>query len=177
MGPSVKRVLLLCLMVAGALIVPSAKADSFTITFTANDYPGFSGSGVFTGNQTAPGVYDITSVLSGSVTDPSGSSAITGLSDYFGSDNTLLYPNGGTYFTVNGLSFSLANGDDVNLYVDPVFGFIALGGSPSDGPFPEAVSVTVVPDVAPVPEPSTLTLLGAPAILGMAGSLRRRFRA
>jgi hypothetical protein len=166
-------------MVAAALTVPSAKADVFSISFDGGSL-GYSGTGLFVGSETTPGVFDLTSVLSGSVTDPGfGTSAIVGLSDYAGGDNVLYYPNGGQYFDGNGLSFTLANGVDINLWDDvegPLVFQNALQSNPN-GDIPEFVTESVMPSVAPVPEPSSLTLLGVPAVLGIAGFVRRRFRA
>ena len=90
-----KKVLLLCVMAAAVLSVQSAKAEDFTISFDGGSL-GYSGSGVFVGTyNSSEGGYDISSVLSGWVTDPSfGTSAIVGLSSYLGADQILFYPGG-----------------------------------------------------------------------------------
>lgn len=172
-----KSALLLCALMAAALTVQPAKADTFSISFDGGSL-GYSGSGIFTGSETSPGVFNITSVLSGSVTDPGfGSSNIVSLSGYGGSDNVLSYPNGGQYFDDSGLAFTLANGVSINLYSDIEGSFIfneALETNP-DGDIPEFVTETVTP-VAPTPEPSTFVLVGT-SVLGAAGLFRRRFLA
>src|SRR5438067_2037621 len=116
-GFSMKPALVLSALIAVALAVSPAKADTFTVSFNG-DPLGYSGSGNFVGTLTSLGVYQITSVLAGgSVTDPGfGSSNIVALSTYSGADNLLLYPNGGNYFDANGLAFSLANGVKINLF-------------------------------------------------------------
>ena len=166
-----KKVLLLCTIVAAALSVQSAKADEFTISFDGGSL-GYSGSGVFVGTfNGSEGGYDISSVLSGSVTDPGfGTSDITGLSTYAGADQILFYP-GGPFFDLNGLSFALANGVDINLY-DIVIGpgdFIdsALQSNPG-GDIPEQATFSVV-----TPEPNSFILFGT-AALGLAGLVLRR---
>jgi PEP-CTERM motif len=169
-----KRVLFLCALVAAALTVQSAKADDFTISFTG----AVTGSGVFVGTETSPGVYDITGVLSGSVTDPVlGASNIVSTSDYFGSDNTLFFPDPGTGFLdINGLSFVLANGVDLNLFqsVDAVDGTTVLSGGVENDALIEIDTLTVSPFTPPVPEPSSIVFLGTAALLGAADFLRRR---
>jgi PEP-CTERM motif len=177
---SMKRVLLLCLMVAAALMVKPAKADDFTITFDGGPL-GFSGSGVFVGTLSSPGVFDITGVLSGSVTSPDfavpgSSSNIVATSGYDGSDNLLLFPNGGVYFDLDGLSFTLANGVNINLFEVDGLGGGAIESNPA-GDIPEFATFTVTPTAAPsaVPEPSSFVLMGT-SVVAAAGALRRRRR-
>ena len=166
-----KKVLLLCVMAAAVLSVQSAKAEDFTISFDGGSL-GYSGSGVFVGTyNSSEGGYDISSVLSGSVTDPGfGTSAIVGLSSYLGADQILFYP-GGPFFDSNGLSFALANSIDINLYdtfVDPYYLDSALQSNP-DGDIPELATFSA----APTPEPNSFILFGT-AALGLAGLLLRR---
>jgi hypothetical protein len=166
--------------------IQPAHADVFSFTFLGGIY---SGTGYFYGTETSPHVYDITAVYDGSVTAFGlGTSDISGIVDtngFEGNDNTLYYPAGGDYFDNDGISFSLDNGDDVNLYTTqygPFFVDDALGGSPSGPDVPEVVLDIVHLDrdgplpPASTPEPGSLALLGT-AILGGAGALRRRFRA
>jgi hypothetical protein len=176
-----KRALLICALATAALAVPSAKADDFTISFDGGSL-GYSGSGIFTGTNLGGGVYDLTGVLSGSVTDPGfGTSSIVSTSFAYGSDNNLFFPDPGTgYFDENGLSFTLANGVNVNLFDEIVGGTLFLDALESNpaGDVSEFVTETVTPytPVAATPEPSSLTLLGSSALLGI-GYLRRRFLA
>jgi hypothetical protein len=176
------RALLFCTLVAAALTIQSAKADDFTIAFDGGPL-GYSGSGVFVGTETSTGVYDITGVLSGSVTDPGfGTSNIVSVSTALGSDNMLFFPDPGTgFFDGNGLSFTLANGIDVNLWdFSPDSGITYLDASIDDDPnggVPQFVTDTVTPFTPlppPVPEPSSIVFMGTAALLGAADFLRRR---
>jgi len=171
-----KRALLICALATAALAVPSAKADDFTISFDGGPL-GYSGSGVFTGTNIGGGVFDITGVLSGSVTDPGfGTSSIASTSLALGADNELFYPEPGTgYFDTNGLSFALDNGVDVNLFNVIIGGTLFLDSVETSGTA-EFVTETVTPytPAAVTPEPSSLALLGTSTALGL-GFLRRRF--
>jgi hypothetical protein len=175
-----KRALLFCAVVAAALTVQSAKADDFTISFDGGPL-GYSGSGVFVGTETGPGVFDITGVLSGSVTDPGfGTSNIASVSAALGSDNTLFFPDPGTgFFDGDGLSFTLANGIDVNLF-DFTAGSTIFASAVDDDPsggVSEFVTDTVTPFTPPpsaVPEPGSIVFLGTSAVLGAADFFRRR---
>ena len=168
-----KRVLVLFVFAMAALIGKTAKADTFQITFTSNSF-GLNGSGLFTGTLSSTGVYNITGVVSGSATDVAfgGSpSAITGLSNAYGSDNLLFYPNGGAYFDENGLSFTLANGVTINLF-DAVDGIPSLLGYIESNPSGDIFEGANI-NVAPTPEPGTLVLVGSGTLMA-AGAFRRR---
>lgn len=180
-----KSALLLCAFMAAALTVQPAKADTFSISFDGGSL-GYSGSGIFVGSESSPGIFSITDVLSGSVTFPGlgssnfDSSNIVSLSDYGFSDNLLYYPGGAPFFDNSGLAFTLDNGVSINLFSDIEGSFVfndALMSNP-DGDIPEFVTESVTP-VAPsavTPEPSTFVLVGS-SILGAAGLFRRRFLA
>jgi PEP-CTERM motif len=168
-----------------ALPASSAFADTFDFSFNGLD---FSGSGVFTATPDGGDIYQITGV-----TGEVDGSSITGLvANYpkgFGvvaNDNLLIDPGAGffgnQYFDDGGVSFSLADGLDVNLR--DVFGFedamigagvynlneldsvdisqVSGGGSPNGDPAP-----------SPTPEPASLLLLGT-GVMGVAGAIRRK---
>ncbi len=149
------------------MILPSAKAETLDISFSGGPL-GYSGSGAFSATNNG-GVYTVTGVVSGIVTDPYfGSSAIVSLSNYAGPDN-LVNPSA-PYFDVNGLSFALANGVSINLFFDG-FNDAALQSN-VNGDVEELVTDSV--SVAATPEPSSFVLLGSAALLGMGEVARRR---
>jgi hypothetical protein len=166
------------------LCAQSSKADTFSFTFTG--IPGlftpdpFSGSGTFTATEIGnTDHWNITGV-SGSVSDLFGSSAITGLlgvGKFDSNDNILIFPGegffGGKFFDSDGVSFSLQNGNDINLQDGGLE--TAFGGSPKGDQEFEFDIVDVSQDPA-VPEPSTLALFGT-GMLGVAGAIRRRLMA
>ncbi|HZY62922.1 MAG TPA: PEP-CTERM sorting domain-containing protein [Edaphobacter sp.] len=171
----------LCLFVLTAFASTSALADTFTFSFTG---PLFWGSGHFTADQIGTSDnYNITSVFDGSVTSGLGTSNIVGLlgvNTFQGNDNILIYPgtfgwNGPKYFNHGGVSFSLDNGYDVNLN-DTFLFENAVAGTPHGFTITELTFVDVDRQTSPVPEPSTLALLGT-GVLGLAGAVRRKFAA
>ena len=170
-----------------ALLWPSlaAHADTFDFAF-GNPANSFSGSGVLTtGSLEAPGEYLIASVTGTAETTPDGSSLIirsilapgifptpSNGGSFPANDNTLFVRNGVGSLSGDGLSFSLSNGAQINLFNDGP-GTDALLERINGTDVYEDVPVTIT-EVAATPEPSSFALLGT-GLLGVAGVLKRRF--
>lgn len=178
-----KRALLLCAVAALVFSVGAARADQFNISFTSTDGLGYFGSGIFNATSLGGGEWLITGVVSGSVTDGPGgfgTSAITNVNGDFSADNDLfLPPIAQGFFDLNGFTFGLANGIDVNLFAidnnNGTFSPAAVDGNGNNPIEAEFVTESVTPvTTSPVPEPGSLALLGT-SVLGAAGLLRRRF--
>jgi hypothetical protein len=171
-----QRTLGLCILALVTLATPSAAhADTFDFSFSG---PFFSGSGTFTATERgASDIYDITGVT-GTVKNWAGSSQITSLEGL--GDNKLTYPGivpgfllPTSYFDAKGVSFGLADGDDVTL--NDVGGVEkATMGAPKGLTIPEFETIDISKS-STVPEPSSLALFGT-GIFGIAGALRLKLR-
>ncbi len=175
------RTLGLCILALATLAASStAHADTFNFSFSGAL---FSASGTFTATEEGvTGVYDLTGV-SGTVQNWAGSSNITsliGLNKFGGNDNKLIYPGIVSlfflpvqFFDSNGVSFALADGDDINLN-DSWSAEQAVIGAPKGLALSEPDTITIVRN-SPVPEPSSLALFGT-GIFGIAGAMRLKLR-
>jgi len=175
-----QRTLGLCILALVTLAISSvAHADTFDFSFSGIL---FSGSGTFTATEEgATDVYDVTGVT-GTVKDWAGSSNISsliGLNKFNGNDNKLIFPGIAPpflptkFFDGNGVSFALADGDDIDLN-DSWGSEFAVIGAPKGLVLPEASTIGIAKN-SPVPEPSTLALFGT-GIFGIAGAIRLKLR-
>jgi hypothetical protein len=181
--------LVLCIFVLTAFASTSALADTFNFSFGSTG-DNFYGSGVLTGTSNGNGTFTITDVTGQTSYNFFGThnETITGVlapgtfpvgAFQVPNDNILYYPASygllDTYFDLGGLSYSLANGTNVNLYFsNGEFYGQTFNGQSFGLPAGERISITQ--NASPVPEPNTLALLGT-GVLGLAGVIRRKFAA
>ena len=152
--------------------VAPAHADSMVYNWTLTG-PGASLGGV---PQPGSGTLTATTGTNGDtvigITGTLGGSAITGLTSFFGSDN-VVFPEGTSFLSTNGLAFTTASGVSVN-----IFSFFSQGSPPSGNAYGEEISGggfgVGTFNLTPVPLPAswTLMLIGAGALGAFA--VRRR---
>jgi len=159
-----------CLLaVAAACAVSSLAAHADTFSFAVNGSAGgYSGSGLLTTTMNGAGDYLITGISG---------SGVTGLiapGGFNGNDN-LLFPADAQTLDAHGFSFSATSGPDqfdVNVFNNgnAYFAFFR-----DEDNFTDTLPITfdVTPATSPIPEPSTVLLLGT-GILAAAGSVRRK---
>jgi hypothetical protein len=145
----------------------AARADTFNFAVSGSA-GGFSGSGILETTLNGSGEYLITGISATGVT------GIIAPGGFNGNDN-LLFPTNTQTLDANGFSFSAANGPDqfdVNVYNDGT-GYFAFFRDEDNFTATLPITFDVTPATSPVPEPSTLLLLGT-GILGAAGAMRKK---
>jgi len=158
---------ILCsLALLGALAIPAA-AHADTFNFSATGSSGaFSGSGTLTASSQGSGEFLISAITGTGVT------GLIAPGGFNGNDN-LLFPAATPTLDSHGFSFTDVNGPDhfnVNIFNNGT-GYFAFFQDEDN--FTQTVPVTFSLAASPVPEPSTLVILGT-GILSLAGMTRRR---
>ena len=154
--------------VAGSLIQGPAQAKVFDFSLTGLDDSSITGSGTLT-TGAGPSPYTVTAA-NGTITDPSGTFTINGLSTYAGADNLLYYPATGSdgyvdfgdiSFTTSGVpDFNIGGGGSEGLGVVLNDSVLNPAGNPGvNGSYNISLTVTSAPEL------STWAMLG----LGFAG--------
>ena len=139
-------------------IVPASAAVQETFDWTVTGVvdgglsAGLSGSGMLTATQSTSGSW-IVNTIAGTVDN----SNITGLANFLGADN-LVFPSSTTLVDDHGFSFSLQNGEDVDIFSGAPNGLYDIESTNTNG----AADFTLT---AAVPEPATWAMM----ILGFAG--------
>jgi len=159
-----------CLLAAAAICATSslaAHADTFNFDVTGSA-GGYSGSGVLTTTMNGSGQYLITGITGNGVT------GLTAPGGFHGNDN-LLFTTSAPFVDANGFSFTAESGPDhfdVNVFNNGS-GYFAFFRDEDNATDTLPITFNVTPAASPVPEPSTLLLIGT-GILGAAGSVRRK---
>jgi hypothetical protein len=139
-------------------IVPASAAVQETFDWTVTGVAdgglaaGLSGGGVLTATQSTNGSW-IVNTVTGTVDN----SNIIGLVNFLGADN-LVFPSGAPLVDDHGFSFSLQNGQDVDIFSGAPNGLYQVESTNTNG----AADFTLT---AAVPEPSTWAMM----ILGFCG--------
>ena len=157
------------------ILVDSAAADSIPFSMSGSNPTSWSTSGVFAAAPAGAGVWTVTGA-----TGTFNGVSITGVWPTSNSGNTFLFNNKyywpGPVFDIYGVVITLADGDLVNFCYDTGCGgasatYTAIQWDPSSGyTFYNASTSSFS---IPVPEASTLTLIGS-GLLGLVGRMRRR---